>query len=276
MSLPNLFRDSNRALTFAIGDGRFGIDVRHILAFTDSFGEITSATQPRSGFVGYLDYRDTLVQVFECASALNRPRERDRQRELIEQLETYRQAHIDWVIALERAIQEGVAFTQSRDPRLCAFGKWYYSFSSRDEGLQGLLNKLEKPHNQIHALADSLLALRAQGQVQRAVRLLEIEKVSTLKNLLRTLRSIQDYLNTSIHPVVLHLTQDGQTPWFSLILDQIDEIIDYDPARLDRTATQHSGEPLEGYVRDSAGSNFMMLSVEKLHQHLTGKFAASA
>ncbi|WP_027859808.1 CZB domain-containing protein [Marinobacterium jannaschii] len=276
MSLPNLFMDNNRALTFSIGDRHFGIDVKNILAFTDSFTDIKSAAQDSTGFIGYLDYRETLVQVFECATALKLPRERDLQEALISELNSYQQAHIDWVDALTQSITEGKPFTKARDPRMCDFGKWYYSFTTEDEGLRGMLKKLENPHNQIHALADRLLAMRDADDTAQAIRTLEIERDTTLKNLLRTLHSIQDYLRTNIHPVVLHITHDGQTPWFSMVLDEIDEIIDYDINRLDTAATSNSQEPVDGYVRDKSGVNFMMLSMDKLHASLTGKIAATA
>jgi len=276
MSLPNLFMDNNRALTFSIGDRHFGIDVKNILAFTDSFADIKSASHDEPGFIGYLDYRETLVQVYECATALRQPRERDRQESLIEELGVYQQAHIDWVDALTHSILEGKPFSKARDPHLCDFGKWYYNFTTDDDGLKGMLKKLENPHSQIHALADRIIAMRDAGQQEQAVRVLEIERDTTLKNLLRTLRSIQDYLRTNIHPVVLHITRDGQTPWFSLVLDEIDEIIDYDINRLDSEATSNSQEPVDGYVRDKSGVNFMMLSMDKLHASLNGKIAVTA
>ncbi len=271
MSLSNLHTETSRALTFSIGDSLFGIDVSHILSFSDSFGEIKYATQNVEGFIGYLDFRSTLVRVFECATALSQNKERDELLKLVGEIKTYQQAHIDWVNALEHSIMTDEPFTKPRNPRMCAFGQWFYSFETDDEGLRTLLDKIELPHMHIHSLADKLLDMTAAGHRDQAVEELRIEKQTTLKKLLRVLDYITDYLNNSIHPIVLHLTQDGRTPWFSLVLDDIGDIIDYSAVSMDKVKSMDRAEPIEGYVRDPSGINFMMLSLNKFYNQINDK-----
>lgn len=271
MALPNLQTETSRALTFSIGDSLFGIDVSHILSFSDSYGEIKYATQKIEGFVGYLDFRNSLVRVFECATSLSRGKERDELLELVAQIKTYKQAHIDWITALEHSIVSGEPFTKPRDPRMCAFGQWFYSFQTDDDGLRALLDKIELPHMHIHSLADTLLDQTAAGQKEEAIEVLRIEKQTTLKKLLRVLDYISEYLNNSIHPIVLHLTRDGHTPWFSMVLDDIGDIIDYAPHTLDTVSDFDTDEPIEGYVRDPSGLNFMMLSLQKFYEKANEK-----
>lgn len=271
MSLYNLHEDNSRALTFKIGESLFGIDVGYILSFSDSYDEIKYATHEAGGFIGYLDFRNTLVKVFDCATSLSHERERDVIQKLIEDIKTYRQAHIDWVNALEHSIMTDEPFTKPRNPRMCAFGQWFYSFETDDDALRALLNKIEQPHNHIHSLADKLLEMVAVGQRDEAVEYLRLEKQTTLKKLLRTLQYITELLQSGIHPIVLHLTQDGRTPWFSMVLDEIGDIVDYSPVSLDRVETLNDKEPIEGYVRDPSGTNFMILSLDKFHDQVAGK-----
>ena len=271
MALPNLQTETSRALTFTVGDSLFGIDVSHILSFSDSYPEIKYASQKVDGFVGYLDFRNSLVRVFECATSLSRGKERDALISLIEQIKTYKQAHIDWITALEHSVVSGEPFVKPRDPRMCAFGQWFYSFSTEDDGLRTLLEKIEQPHIHIHSLADKLLDQTASGEKDAAVEVLRIEKQTTLKKLLRILDYISDYLNNSIHPIVLHLTKDGRTPWFSMVLDDLGDIIDYAPETLDTVSDFNSAEPIVGYVRDPSGPNFMMLSLDKFYEKANSK-----
>ena len=271
MSLYNLHAENSRALTFKIGESLFGIDVGYILSFSDSFDEIKYATHDAGGFVGYLDFRNTLVKVFDCATSLSQERERDVVNGLIESIKTYRQAHIDWVNALEHSIMTDEPFTKPRNPRMCAFGQWFYSFETDDYALRALLDKIEQPHNHIHSLADALLDMVADGQREQAVDLLRLEKQTTLKKLLRTLQYITELLHSGIHPIVLHLTKDGRTPWFSLVLDDIGDIVDYSPVTLDKVDVMDSSEPIEGYVRDPSGTNFMILSLDKFYEQVIGK-----
>lgn len=273
MSLTNLHTDNRRALTFTLGDSLFGIDVSNILSFSDSYGEIKYATQQIEGFVGYLDFRNTLVQVFECATSLSHSKERDTIVTLVNDIKTYQQAHIDWINALEHSILTNEPFTKPRNPKMCAFGKWFYSFETEDDSLRVLLDKIEQPHMHIHSLADSLLDMTGAGQRDEAIEVLRIEKQTTLKKLLRVLDYINDYLENSIHPIVLHLTKDGRTPWFSMVLDNIGDIIDYAPTSLDTLKSIDKGEPVKGYVRNPSGESFMMLSLERFFEQASDKLS---
>ncbi|WP_136678676.1 CZB domain-containing protein [Neptunomonas sp. XY-337] len=269
MSLSNLFQDSSRVLTFTIANSHFGVDVNNILAFSDECDQIQTVEDNNTGFIGYLDYRDVLVNVYDSAAILNRRRNRDEQNELVSAIDTYKQAHIDWVAALEHAITSGEEFTLPRDPRMCAFGQWYYAFETQNQDLKALLDKIEKPHQEIHALADTLLELCSNGETARAQRILSIEKGTTLRKLLRILESAQDLLLRNIHPVLLHLTQDGSTPWYSIVLDEVDDIIDYRLSDLDTSATTAlKQEPINGYLRQKNGDRYMMLCVNKLYNQV--------
>lgn len=273
MSLNNTNTDTQRALTFTIDQSSFGIDVSHILSFSDSFGDIKYSTNDAEGFIGYLDFRNTLVQVFECATALSQTRERESVIKLVADIKTYQQAHIDWVAALEHSITSSEPFNKPRDPRLCAFGQWFYAFETDDEGLRALLNKIEDPHKHIHSLADKLLDMTAAGDQAQAIEELRIEKQTTLKKLLRVLDYINDYLNNSIHPIVIHLTKDGRTPWFSLVLDTMGDIAEYSSLSLDDMQSVNQNEPIKGYVRDPSGNSFMLLSLDKLYDQVNSKFS---
>jgi chemotaxis signal transduction protein len=273
MSLNNTNTDTQRALTFTIDQSSFGIDVSHILSFSDSFGDIKYSTNDAEGFIGYLDFRNTLVQVFECATALSQTRERESVIKLVADIKTYQQAHIDWVGALEHSITSSEPFTKPRDPRLCAFGQWFYAFETDDDGLRALLNKIEDPHKHIHSLADKLLDMSAAGDQAQAIEELRIEKQTTLKKLLRVLDYINDYLNNSIHPIVIHLTKDGRTPWFSLVLDTMGDIAEYSSLSLDDMQSVNQNEPIKGYVRDPSGNSFMLLSLDKLYDQVNSKFS---
>lgn len=272
MSLRNLDGNGNQALTFSIGDSLYGINVGNILSFSDTFNDIQySGGREAEGFLGYLDFRNTLVPVFECATSLGHRRERDDLMSLVDEIANYQKAHVDWVAALEQSITSGEPFTRARNPRMCDFGKWYYSFETRDESLRSLLDKIEEPHERIHAMADILLDMVAAGQAEEAVAKLRIEKQTTLRVLLRTLDHISEFLKNGVHPVVLHLTREGQNTWFSLVLDNIGDVIDYNSETMENVNRENSREPLEGFIRDPSGLSFMLLSLEKLHQQLSSQ-----
>ncbi|WP_372741233.1 CZB domain-containing protein [Neptunomonas sp.] len=270
MGLSNLFQNNSRVLTFTIAGSHFGIDACNILSFSDEYKQIQAITNEQfPSFLGYLDYRDTLVNVYDSATLLNRKRNRDYKSQLIAEIDTYKKSHTDWVSALEQAIVTTERFTLPRDPDQCTFGKWFGSFKTEDTDILALMSKLDEPHRLIHQLADNLIGLSDKGQGERAIRLLSIEKGTTLKKLLRTLEQIQEILKRDIHPVIIHLTKDGTTPCFSLVLDEVDDIIDYEAENLDTRITDTlRHEPLKGYLRHASGKNYMMLCIDKLSEQI--------
>lgn len=276
MSLRNLDGEASQALTFRMGESLYGINVSNILSFSDTFNDIQYSGRQDDGFLGYLDFRNTLVPVFECATSLGHSRERDELMQLVDDIAGYQKSHTDWVAALERSILTGEPFTENRNPRMCEFGRWYYNFETKDESLRSLLDKIEEPHTRIHALADELLALVAADKTSEAVAKLGLEKQTSLRILLRTLDYISEFLKNSVHPVVLHLTQDGNNTWFSLVLDNIGDVIDFNNETMEKVGGSDSREPIEGFIRDPSGLSFMLLSLEKLHSQVSEQLEAPA
>lgn len=122
---------------------------------------------------------------------------------LIKILPQRRQDHLDWINALEQSLLHDLAFTKARDPRECAFGKWYYAFQSENLGLKALLATFKEPHARIHQLADKLLGMVAQGQREEALYILQKEKADTLAGLLTSFDELQATLPRMIRIVAL-------------------------------------------------------------------------
>lgn len=105
--------------------------------------------------------------------------------ELQAMLPQRRQDHIDWMAALVDAVRSGRPFTKARDPRECAFGKWFYGYRCRDRRLGLILQQFEQPHAAIHALADRLVRLSENGQEALALNEYERVQQTTLAALLQ-------------------------------------------------------------------------------------------
>lgn len=127
--------------------------------------------------------------------ALHQPSEYTEYEEMIASLPQRKQDHLDWMAALERSIHGSEPFSKARDPRACAFGKWYYGYMPKDRRLVMLLAQFEQPHDLIHGLADRLLTLAESGQVDEAMRGLKEAHDTTLKQLLTLFDSALVLLN---------------------------------------------------------------------------------
>lgn len=111
--------------------------------------------------------------------------------ELQAMLPQRRQDHLDWMAALEDALRGGASFSKARNPRDCAFGKWFYAYRAKDRRLGLLLGRFEQPHALIHGLADRLLGLAEQGRSGEALRLYEEAQDTTLAKLMQLFDAAQ-------------------------------------------------------------------------------------
>jgi hypothetical protein len=143
-------------------------------------------------------------------------------------LELRRQDHIDWLDALEYALKTGTTFSKSIDPNMCAFGKWYNDFTSEDELLDDILKRFDAPHKAIHGCATRLLALAQNDQKKEALRLLELQRTSTLQSLLRLFDDACHRIKEMIKPITIIL--EVQERVFALDLDEINDILEFDPS----------------------------------------------
>lgn len=111
--------------------------------------------------------------------------------ELLTMLPQRRQDHLDWMAALEESIRSGAAFAKARNPRECAFGKWYYAYHSQDRRLGLLLGQFEQPHSAIHGLADTLLGMVERGDRAAALAAYEEARNTTLAKLMQLFEAAQ-------------------------------------------------------------------------------------
>lgn len=104
------------------------------------------------------------------------------------------QDHIDWMAALEQSITNGTPFSKARNPRECAFGKWFYGYQTKDQMLSLLLGQFEEPHATIHALADRLLGQVEQGDAQAALAAFHDAEHTTLATVRRLFDQAQELI----------------------------------------------------------------------------------
>jgi hypothetical protein len=99
--------------------------------------------------------------------------------------------HVNWLNTLEQSVKNGVPFTLAKDPHQCAFGRWYYAFHSEDAVLRSGLAAFEVPHAEIHAVADQIDLLRAEGKHAECLLLLERTRAGRLAELVRLFQSLR-------------------------------------------------------------------------------------
>jgi len=223
--------DQNRQIfTFFVEDMMFGLDVENVLMLGQDVNDIQGIPIEERGFCGVTKFQGTIVPVLDFAHRLGIPSGMDAKTELLNILTQREQDHIEWLHDLENTIRTGAAFTKAIDPKECAFGKWFSKFETRDETLQELLPKFEEPHAAIHALADKLISLRDNNKEAEALEILAHTRITTLRRLRTLFSRAKDQISSGMRQVLLFVTLDGKTPRYALMIDEINDVMNFSPA----------------------------------------------
>lgn len=215
------------AFTFFVSDSLYAVESNNVLSVKDDLGQIKFVPVKDQAVLGVYKYLDTIVSVYDYASLIGVKSGQKVMKSLIEHLEAREVDHINWLDDLEKSIVEGVPFTKALDPHQCAFGKWYDNFETRDENLREILAQFEEPHKRIHSLAEKLLKERDAGKKDKALDQLRVERHTTLRRLRSLFSRARDQVQGAMRPVILFVTEDGTAPAFGIVVDEINDVIEY-------------------------------------------------
>lgn len=231
MALNHTINDNSeqkrQIFTFYVNDMMFGLNVENVLMVGQDLQNIQKLPVEERGFCGVTKFQGVLVPVLDFAHRIDVPSAFDSKLELLTTLDQREKDHKEWMDALANSIKMGVKFTKAKNPDECEFGIWYKNFKTWDETLKELLADFEEPHIAIHALANELLLLTESGKQAEALDLLEYARDTILQRLLAVFSRVREQIKNSMRQVLLFVTDDGRTPCYALILDDVNEVINY-------------------------------------------------
>lgn len=215
--------------TFFVEDMMFGLNVENVLMLGQEVSDIQRVPVEERGFCGVTKFQGSIVPVLDFAHRIGIPSGMDSKSTLLVTLTERENEHVEWMNALESSLTTGAAFTKATSPNDCEFGKWRQSFETRDETLKELLESFDEPHKKIHALADELIILRDNGKLEEAIERLAHERVTTLRRLRALFARARDQVQSGMRQVLLFITLDGKTPRYALMIDEINDVMNYTP-----------------------------------------------
>ncbi len=264
------------AFTFWVGDSLFAIDLLHILSIEQDNCTIHPDPFEGLGALGVVKHRGVPVRVFDFATFVGIMSSGEQKEELVQTLTAREQDHVDWLNALERAIQTNEAFAKARDPHQCAFGQWYDSYHNHDEEFMDILKRFDEPHKRIHGLADHLLDLNGRGQTEAALKQLNAERQTTLAQLQRLFNRARNQIRDRIKSVLLFITTNGKDPCIALLLNEIDDMIEFDPSQISETTRigvtdeERLAKVFVGYINRGDDRDSLLIDVHGLLEAALG------
>ncbi len=259
-----------RAFTFWISNTLYAIDIARVLTISQDMSNIQSLPSQAKGLVGMVEFQGSAVPVLDFANLLGFNSGVEKNARLIQLLNEREKDHVEWVSALENSLLNDTPFVKAKDPHKCAFGQWYDAFKSRDETLMEVLADFDRPHKQIHAMADKLLDMKKDGDLDQALRLLRYERNVTLKRLMKRFEQARTHLKESSRQVLLYVTEDGTSPTVALRIDDINDVVDFKPEQfkpMDRINSILNGEAAElivAYLKQTDQADCLLIDATNL------------
>jgi len=259
-----------RAFTFWVKNTLYAIDISRVLTISQEMSHIQTLPADVKGLVGMLEFQGNAVPVLDFANMLGFSSGVEQNNELSQILSDREKDHIDWLQALENSLLNDVSFTKAKDPHKCAFGVWYDQFKSRDETLMEVLSEFDTPHKKIHALADRLLDLKKDNQLDKALKILRNERSTTLKRLVKRFEQARTHLKESTRQVLLYVTEDGTTPTIALRIDDINDVIDFKPEqfkpmdRINGILNEEASELVIAYLKQKGQADCLLVEASNL------------
>lgn len=216
---------------------------------------------------GGINVRGGILPLYDFRTLLGMPKLLKEREELVSILNQREQDHIDWLEALKKSVSDGVEFRKAIDPRSCAFGKWYYSFKAPDTSVERTLADFEKPHNEIHALAQTVLGLASSGAKSEALCTIETARSSTLSRLLRLFADLKTTLVSDVRELaVICKTSDDRL--VAIAVDGVENIRDLEQEKYRRRDGLEAGSVVSN-IWSTDKQTVMELQMGKLQQSLS-------
>lgn len=219
-------------LIFLVKNEKYAFSIKNIKEIITK-PKINHAPNLPDYYLGMTKLRNDIVPVISLRKRLNYQTLDEENRQLIDMLKQREQDHINWLKELEASVNEEREFTLQRDPRLCNFGRWYYSYKPDSYSLYAHLNKFEEPHNKIHAVANEVLETLKTSGKPAALALINRVRNFELKLMLNLFQELYKIIESSTRETTIVFYQkNGKQIGF--VVDSIDRIIEIPPENIEK------------------------------------------
>lgn len=222
--------EQKQVFTFFVQDMMFGLNVDNVLMLDQNVDQIQPLPVEEQGFCGVIKFQGVVVPVLDFAHRVGVESGLDSKKALIKTLKEKQLEHQQWVSALADSLRREHSFHLDLDASDCTTSLWLRQFESRDDTLNELIKAFIEPHAQLHE-AGMLAVRQAHGQVPEQIAGHFEQQASRQLQTIHTLcQRAREQIESDMRQVLLFVTDDGKTPRYALLIDEINDVISYDAA----------------------------------------------
>lgn len=189
-------------------------------------------------YLGMTKLRNDILPIISLRKRLKYETIEEENEKLKAMLKQREEDHLNWVDTLENSIKNDTEFRLQRDPHLCTFGKWYYSYKPDSYAMFAILKKFEEPHTLVHKLADEAIQIRKERGIDEAIKYITRARETVVRQMLNIFQEVYVALdNKSRETCIVFIDPNGKQ--YGFVVDNIDKIIEISPEQIE-VPTEHN------------------------------------
>lgn len=226
-----------------------------IIQIVDSPACTTVPNMP-AFFRGVIDIMGEALPLIDTRIKLSVQSRHEEVTEFVKVFMTRKQDHLNWIVKLKNAVNNGEEITVENNPHKCAFGKWYDTYKPETLALASYMKQFDAPHKAIHNLAVQAEKLIEAGQKEQAKLLIQMAEDNELIHLINLFDGFEEQMRQSYQEYAVVVVHDGRK--YSLSVDsikyfeQMNEIVTDVPllANIDKKMIRGIGRKKIGEITD--------------------------
>ncbi len=235
---------------------------------------VTRVPHSPAFITGVVNHRGTIIPVVDLRSLLGfEPRSAETEK-LSDMFEGLKNDHVGWLNALQEAIYTSSEFTKATDPTKCNFGKWYESvvegsspmsaMVADDPILKALFDRFDRPHRNIHSLAQKALNFKEDGKVEKAIALIDESRQTDLAEMCTIFDQILEIVSTRLDSMMV-ITEVGSRK-AAIAVDGVSFVVDCDDSSVEPLPdTADNTEFLSGLVHQDDGTYILIADLDHIY-----------
>ena len=239
-----------------------------------AMAQITRVPHSPDYISGVINHRGTIIPVIDMRSLFGfHPREAEADK-FAKMFEGFKEGYAHWLNVLQDAVYSNAAFSESTDPTKCSFWKWYQSvvdgsaplskLAENDPILKSFVDRFETPHRKIYGLAEKVIRLRDEGNVEKAVDRINMVRANELAELSGLFDQILNAVSTKLESMLV-ITEVGARK-AAIAVDGVSFVVDCENDTIESLPdTAENTEFLSGLVHQGDGSYILIADLEHVY-----------
>lgn len=157
---PNIDADNLPWLIFSLCNHIYAIHSRYVTSIMVPPDKMTTVPDAPDTYRGLVEIRGQVYPVLDMRRLFKYTPLETECEQFVQLMDAREKDHIEWAEELKRCVKEDRDFTLTTDPNACKFGIWYNEYKKHTTNADFSLNKIEKPHAELHKTAELIAETR--------------------------------------------------------------------------------------------------------------------